>query len=229
MRFADWPNRTVPDQFAQTPRLFGRLALVAHLRGHLRCACRLGDLAGLPYQVGQRLLAVDVLAHLQCHDRREGVDMVRSGDDDGVNRVTHLVKHLAEVLVLLRLRETPEGSPCPSRIDIAQGDDVLLLELPDVAPSLTADADARDVESRARRRGAVESQCGAGDHVKGGGRQRHTAEESAAGDRREAAAGDLLIVWSSEFAMIDRIGTQAILWSDRVTAKINGAVGEDHE
>ena len=53
-------------------------------------------------RVGQRLLAVDVLAALDRRHRDDGVHVVGRADDDRVD-VLLLVEHLAEVLVPLRL------------------------------------------------------------------------------------------------------------------------------
>ena len=61
-------------------------------------------------RVGQRLLAVDVLAQADRHQRRDGVRVVGRGDDDGVE-VLALVEHLAEVDVL-PLRRVVRDAPC---------------------------------------------------------------------------------------------------------------------
>ena len=88
----------VPDPFVDQPVALERHALVAHLRGDLGLARRLGHGAGLVHRAGQRLLAIDVLAHLDGRHRHDGVGVVRRAHDHGVD-VLLLVQHLAEVLV----------------------------------------------------------------------------------------------------------------------------------
>ena len=126
--------------------VFGR-ALVAHLRGHLLLGGHLAHHAGLVDRVRQRLLAVDVLAHLHGHDRGRGVRVVGRADGDGVDLLAHLREHLAEVVVLLGVGEARRLGVQRVVVDVAEGDDVAVLAgLAAVAAALAADADAGDVD-----------------------------------------------------------------------------------
>ena len=96
----------------------------------------------------QRLLAVDVLAHLHGHDGGRGVRVVGRADRHGVDLLAHLVEHLAVVDVTF----WPSGTSRACRlasvlVDVAEGDDVAeVAGLVDVAGALAADADAGDVQ-----------------------------------------------------------------------------------
>ena len=70
--------------------------LGAHLGGDLGLGGGLADDPGLADVVGQRLLAVDVLAELQGRQGGEGVGVLGGADDDGVE-VVGVVEDLAEV------------------------------------------------------------------------------------------------------------------------------------
>src|SRR5207248_4789668 len=81
---ADRPGR---DPLDRTADALGRVPLVAHLRGDAGLLRHLGDVPGLPEVVGQRLLAVDVLARAHGDGRDVGVQVVRRGAQDGVDRL----------------------------------------------------------------------------------------------------------------------------------------------
>ena len=103
---------------------FGGVPLVAHLRrdaGRLR---GLGQLAAFVERVGERLLAVDVLARADRRHRGDGVDVVGRADRDGVDVLRLLVEHLAEILVPPRLREGLERAGGALVVHVAEGDDV---------------------------------------------------------------------------------------------------------
>ena len=51
----------------------------------LKCRAALSHRLGFDKAVGDRLLAVDVLAGFAGGDERDGVPVVGRGDDDGVN------------------------------------------------------------------------------------------------------------------------------------------------
>jgi hypothetical protein len=100
-------------------------------------------------RVGERLLAVDVLAAVQGPYVDEGVRVVGRGADDGVD--VFLVEALAPVDVGLGLRVGLGGLLEVVGVNIAQGDDVLARDLVQVAPAAPAHADAGDVELLAGR------------------------------------------------------------------------------
>ena len=95
------------------------MALVAHLRDDLVLPGGLGHGAAFGDRVGQRLLAVDVLALLHGRDGRDRVVMVGRGDHHGVDPLVQLVEHLAEVAEPLGLGIVLEApgrrSPSPHR------------------------------------------------------------------------------------------------------------------
>ena len=64
----------------------------------------------------QRLLHVDVDTELDAGERRDGVRVVGRGDRDRVNLIPHLVKHLAEVAELARVRPAVERLRGAARI-----------------------------------------------------------------------------------------------------------------
>ena len=67
-------------------------ALVAHLGAHPFLTCRLAHQASFPDRVGQRLLAIDVLAQTHRRHRGRGVRVVGRRDDDGVDLGIELVQ-----------------------------------------------------------------------------------------------------------------------------------------
>ena len=108
VHLAHGADRAVPDPLADQADALAGMALVAHLRGHLRLAGGLGDLAGLVHRVRQGLLAVDVLARLDGHHGRDGMDMVRRRHHDGVDVLVLLLEHHPKVVVLRGVRELLE-------------------------------------------------------------------------------------------------------------------------
>ena len=146
MHLADGPVADPLDQ--QAARLEG-VALVAHLRDDLVFLGGLGHRAAFGDRVGQRLLAVDVLAVLHGGDRGHGVVMVGRGDHDGVDLFGHLVEHLAEVAELLRLGMVVERADDAiiTPVGVAKGHDIVAARHgADVAPAHRADADAGDIQ-----------------------------------------------------------------------------------
>ena len=103
-----------------------RVALVAHLRRQLRVLRRgLPNEPGFPDVVGERLLAVDVLAVRQRQVGRERVRVLGRRDHDGVEGV-RLVEHAPEVVELLRLREPLGRGVHRVLVHVAEDDDVLV-------------------------------------------------------------------------------------------------------
>ena len=126
-------------------RVEGRV-LVAHLRGDAMLAGEFAEAAGFPDGAGERLLAVDVLAHPHRLGGDHGVGVIGRADGHGVDAVAQLVEHLAVVgefvVGLVGLRHAVEelGIDVAEGVDLAVAGDVL-----DVALALAADADAGDL------------------------------------------------------------------------------------
>ena len=108
-----WPDRAVrPDvdfldraddaglqHLDAAAQLIGGTALVAHLRHDAGGLRQLAQAAGLPDRVRQRLLDIDMLAHLHRHRRGGRVHVVGRGDGDRVDAVLFLEEHVAEVAI----------------------------------------------------------------------------------------------------------------------------------
>ncbi len=99
----DGADRAAADQLDHAPVVVAGVNLRAHLRGELALVLevRLADDAGLVHGVGQRLLAIDVLAAVHRPDVDEGVGVVGRRADNGVDVL--LVEALAPVGVGLGL------------------------------------------------------------------------------------------------------------------------------
>ena len=204
VHLADGTDGAVPDPLGGLAMPLGRAALVAHLRGDARLPGDPGHGAGFRDVVGQRLLAVDVLAGLHREDRDVGVEVVRGGDEDGVDRLL-LLQHHPEVLVdgarvvgglravgLFDLgpdRAPPGLSPVVERPQVpllarvGDGDDLavgLLEQGPEIAASLAADADDGDVHLVARGHEPRAAQDVAGEYGRGGDGGRRGGHELAA-------------------------------------------------
>jgi hypothetical protein len=76
------PDDAVPDPLAHQPRPLSASALIAHLGRNLRLSRRVGQQRCFVDCVGQRLLHVDVLAHLHRHHGDRGVRVVRRSHYD---------------------------------------------------------------------------------------------------------------------------------------------------
>jgi len=77
------------------------------------------------HRVGQRLLAVDVLAPLDGGHGDDRVQMVRCPDHYRIDVLVLLVQHLAKILVFFGIGVASERSACMSPVHIAQRHDVL--------------------------------------------------------------------------------------------------------
>src|SRR6185295_7449171 len=141
----DLADRARLDELDHAAVVVARVDLRARLGGDLRLLRGVLDDAGFPDAVGEGLLAVDMLAHLEGGQRREGVGMLGDGDDDGVE-VLRVVEDLAEVLVLLRVGVQLGGGLDAAGVDVADRDDVLAGDALHVRRGLPAGADAGDVE-----------------------------------------------------------------------------------
>ena len=169
VRFVNFADGTVPNEFAELARAFGSLALVAHLRGDFFLARGLGELAGFPDGMSERLFAIDMLAKLDGVHGGEGVMMIRSGDDDRVD-VLLFIEHLAIIFILFRFRKFFEGAGAVRPIDIAKCDDVFAAHSIDIAGALAGDADGGDVQAFIGGLRAVQTEhIGRDDHERAGG------------------------------------------------------------
>ncbi len=175
---ADGP---VPDPLVEEPGAFLGVPLVAHLGDDVHLLRGLGQHPGFLDRVGQRLLAVDVLAALHRRHGDDGVGMVGRGHGDRV-QVLLFVQHLAEVAVLggliilglllgrvLRVLQQPGHHLV---VDVAEGDDVLGADALDVAGAAAPGADAADVDGVAGRLVAPPEDVPGDDHQPGRGQGR---------------------------------------------------------
>ena len=125
--------------------------LVAHLGAHLLLTGGLAHQPGLIDRVGQRLLAVHVLAHPHGRHGRDGVRVVGRRDDHGIQPRAQLVEQLAEVVVLLGLLVLLGLGVQPLLVDVAERDDPAVVgRLVRVAAPLAAHPDAGDVQGLVR-------------------------------------------------------------------------------
>ncbi len=143
MDFFDGADDAILHQFDRASESVLGRTLVAHLGADTVLAGLFHQHARFEDGLRQRLLTVDVLAHPDRHDRRQGVSVVGRADEDGVDLFLHRLKQLAEVVKdlcrgpLLDLR-----SQVPF-VDVAKCDDLTeLAGLVDVAAALPADANA---------------------------------------------------------------------------------------
>ena len=187
---------------------FTRAAVVSHLGRDARLFGYARDESRLANVVRERLLAVDVLPRLHSENRDEGVQVVGSGDEDGIDRL-FLLEHHPEIFVrragevrrlgrivrfdllldrpAARLARVVPVREIPLLCRIGQRDDlaiVLLEERARVGPPLSARPDDGDVDLVAGRdeAGAAQDVPGYdGKRGRGGGRRRD--ELSASGGR----------------------------------------------
>ena len=147
MRFADGSDQSGLndlDRLAQA--VFGR-ALIAHLRGHLVLGGDLFHHAGFIDVVRQRLLTIDVLAHLHRHDAGRRMRVIRSAHGHRVDVLIHLLQHFAKIVVFLGVREFASLRLQMMVVDIAQGDDVAVIAgLVGVTVPFASHSDAGDVD-----------------------------------------------------------------------------------
>src|SRR5205823_8912247 len=115
----------------------GRAALDTALNDALVAARRLDHAAALGDAKRQRLLDVDVLAGLAGVDGHQGVPVIGSADDDGVEVAAF--EKLAVVAESLRIAANLLGGEVDIRlIDIADGDNIGVLVLQEGVEHLVA-------------------------------------------------------------------------------------------
>ena len=101
MRLAHRANSATLHQLDHPPVIVGGMNLSAHLGGHLRLGVGLAHHARLINTVGQRFLAVDVLARAHCRHAGQCVTVVGGADGDCLNGL--VIDHLAPIGVRLGL------------------------------------------------------------------------------------------------------------------------------
>ena len=128
----------------------GAAALGADLHDAVVPPGRIDHAPALEQVVRDRFLDVDVLARLAGPDRGQGVPVVRGGDGDGGDVL--VLQHLADVLddarrLLLALVDRFQRVGHVGVVDLADGDDVHVVEDGEAADEVTAAAaDAHDGE-----------------------------------------------------------------------------------
>ena len=80
--------------------MFGASGLRADLHDALVLARRFNHQPAFAKIMGARFLDIDVLARLAGQDRGRRVPMIRSGDDDGIDRL--ILQHLPQIFDLFR-------------------------------------------------------------------------------------------------------------------------------
>ena len=145
-------NLASPYPFCDAAAPVERVTLVAHLCGHLIFLGQLGQQACLIDRVGQRLLAIDMLAQRHGMGCDAGMGMVGRSHHDGVDALTHLVEHHSPVLEAAGVGIVAERLVCVFPIDVAQCYDVLRGHVLEVASSHAADTDTGDVQFVTRGR-----------------------------------------------------------------------------
>jgi len=89
-----------------------------------------------------------VLAELDCHHRRDGVRVIRSGNRDDVDVLSEFVEQLAEIVEALRLGKELVLGIEPFVVDVTNADEVCILRgLRAVAVPFPADADAGEMKA----------------------------------------------------------------------------------
>jgi len=172
-----------PDVLDQPADALAAVPLLAQLRDHVVLLGRGHHQTHFLDRVRQGLFHVHVLAQRHGDHRRQEVVMVRSGDEDGVDALVHLVEHLAIVVEDLQLRRIHVGSvllePVVRRgqvvfVDVHQGHQVLGHGSAEAGQALVRTANHDRVEFRIRR--ALAEYVGRGEHLgsqaqAGGGRR----------------------------------------------------------
>ena len=185
-------DRAGPDILAEHANVLAAVPLVAQLRHDFAFAGRLHHEPDFADAVGQRLLAVDVLAQLHGHDRGQGVVMIGDGDEDGVDVLMDLVEHLAIVVELLDAGRLDVGPLVVDEflalrhvpfVHVAKGDELLVGRGGYRRLPLVDDADHHGAElgvgRSLRQHGRRGKDVGPGSHSGHGG---GTLEELTTGD-----------------------------------------------
>ena len=204
MHISDRPDDSRLDPLVDETGSVAGVALVSHLSHDLRIGERqISQRPRFVHRVGQRLLHVDVLAALHRSFGHDGVQMIRSCDDDTID-VLLLVQHLAEigvarglveflfegdafgpVALLIVLELLGDLALRKSEIDVREGDEILRLgQLQSVLGSHATNADYREVHGVAGRL--------VSDAAKHVSRNDHNSNSDLSGIGNELASRDLL-------------------------------------
>ena len=202
MTFINRPNRAGLDQLDDAPVIIGGVYLRAHLRGQLFVAGgQVRDGSRLINGVRERLLAIDMLAQPQRRRRSDRMCVVSSAHDNGIN--IFLYEQLAKIVVGLGSRVFFGCRRQEAVVNIAQGNDVLLVNAPNIFAGAMSCANNSHVElfvgrELARRRLSRRSP----DACRGqrGGLQKLTAREGAAHDLVLGVCGATLAMASRRFS-----------------------------
>ena len=145
--FGDLSDLTVPYPFAHQVGALVRSPLVAHLRSHVVLFGQLGQQAGLIYRVGQRLLAIHVLAHGQRFGRDDGMGVVGRSHQDRIDALAHFIIHLAVIIIPLGVGKTLENRLGITPVHVAQGHDIIrLCHVFQIGITHASDTYSRDVQ-----------------------------------------------------------------------------------
>jgi hypothetical protein len=166
--FADCANCAIGKPFVDLAIAFEGHALIAHLSGDLGFASGFGDDASLVDGAGERLFAINVLAHFDGGHRDKSVIVIRSTADDRVDAL-FFVEHFAKVFVAFGVGIALEGFGGVIPIDVSKRDDVFLFDRFDVPTALSADADAGNVQFGIRGWAAAAEDVRFDDHEGRGG------------------------------------------------------------
>ena len=121
-------------------------ALVAHLSYHLVFAGELAEGSRFVHRMCERLLAIDVFAHLDCQRGSGRVDVIGRRNDDGIDRLAHFFIHFAEVTIELGFWVLFELAGAMIFIRVAEGDDVFACAVVGVTGSFSGGANDGDVD-----------------------------------------------------------------------------------
>src|SRR5262245_37910907 len=99
MRFMDWTDNPALDQFDNLMIVFACVNLDAHLRGDFRFGCCFANATRFPNVMGKRLLAIDVLAVMECKHRCKSMRMFAGADYNSI-KFTSALKYFSKILFL---------------------------------------------------------------------------------------------------------------------------------
>src|SRR5690554_632765 len=222
--FVNGAKNAGADPLDGTPAIVGGVSLVAHLRDDARSGSGFLKDTRLAYGPRERFLDVDVLSEVHCVVCGHGVEVVRSGDDDGVD-VVLLVEHTPEVAVafslgvgfgeLDALRPGFSGAFSlaavdrvvdAGEVDVGERDDVLAHECLGIGSAHVARAYHRDVEGVAWCAEARTAEDVARHDHDAGCRRGERANERAPGDAFGAFHR------TCEYWVTDRVGKKQNEW-----------------
>ncbi len=145
VHLAHGTNRAALNQLLDPPVIVGRVPLIAHLRRELELRGRLTNEPRFRDVVGERLLAVDVLARLEGEEGREDVRVLAGAHDDRVE-VAGAIEHLPEVGELFGLRMLRADLLQRRAVHVTEDRDVLRRDALEVRDAASTGANHRDVE-----------------------------------------------------------------------------------